>query len=222
MSGEYDFEPVHGLPELLPAGEAMLWQGHPNWRALAVHAFHLRKVVVYFGLLAIWSVASGWVDGHDIGGTLLSTLWILPGTLAAVALLALLAWLAARTTVYSITSKRIVMRIGIALPMTINIPFRAIDSIGLHRHRDGSGDIPSAISKGYKLAFLVLWPHVRPWHVRSPQPMLRCVPEAERVARILVQAISASAAQSPQPMPEAALDPGRPFAPAAAPVTAAA
>ena len=98
--------------------------------------------------------------------------------LAAVVLLAALAWLAARTTVYSITSKRIVMRIGIALPITINVPFRAVNSVGLKRHADGSGDIPASLPKGYRLAFLVLWPHARPWHVRNPQPMLRSVPDA--------------------------------------------
>lgn len=215
MSGDYDFEPVRGLPELLPASEALLWQGHPDWRPLAIHAFHVRKVVLYFGLVALWSLAASWIDGKGAGSALLATVWILPATLAALALLAFLAWLSARTTVYSITSKRIVMRIGMALPITINIPFRTIDSIGLRRHRDGSGDIPSSILKGYKLAFLVLWPHVRPWHVRNPQPMLRCVPDAERVAQILVRAISAEAVQAPRPIPEAVAEPGRRPAPAA-------
>ncbi len=204
MSGDYDFEPVPGLPALLPAGEVLVWQGRPDWRSLAIRAFHLRKVVLYFGLLAVWSVASAWSDSHSIVGALATAAWILPVALAAVAPLALLAWLSARTTVYSITSKRIVMRIGIALPITINIPFRTISSIGLQRHRDGSGDIPASILKGYKLAFLVLWPHARPWHVGNPQPMLRCVPDAEHVARLLAQAVSGEAAQSTQAMPEAA------------------
>lgn len=221
MSGDYDFEPVRGLPALLPAGETLVWQGHPQWRSLAARAFHLRKVVVYFGLLAAWSVASSWGDGDSLGRALSSIVWVVPMGLAAVVPLGLLAWLAARTTVYSITSKRIVMRIGIALPITINIPFRSIDSIGLKRHGDGEGDIPASLTTGYRLAYLVLWPHARPWYVRSPQPMLRSVPDAERVARLLVEAISADAAQSPRPLPEAAHAPDRrPAQPA--PVSAAA
>ncbi len=225
MSGDYDFEPVRGLPANLPAGETLVWQGHPEWRSLAVHAFHVRKVVIYFVLLAIWSVASSWADGKTLATALSSIVWVAPMALAAVALLAGLAWLSARTTVYSITSRRMVMRIGIALPITINVPFRAVDSVGLKRHADGSGDIPASLPKGYRLAFLVLWPHARAWHIRNPQPMLRSVPDVERVARLLVDAISAAAAQAPQPLPQGAQEPDRrPMQPASgsSPVSAAA
>ena len=49
---DFDFEPVRGLPQLLPKGERMLWQGAPRWQDLAVHAFHARKVIWYFAALA--------------------------------------------------------------------------------------------------------------------------------------------------------------------------
>lgn len=225
MSGDYDFEPMRGLPALLPKGETLLWQGHPEWRSMAVHAFHVRKVVVYFVLLAVWSVASAWADGNSLGAALSSVVWVAPMALAAVALLSALAWLSARTTVYSITSKRVVMRIGISLPITINVPFRAVESVGLKRRADGSGDIPASLPKGYRLAFLVLWPHARPWHIRNPQPMLRSVPDVERVARLLADAISAAAAQAPQPLPQEAHEPDRrprQPAPGSSPVSAAA
>jgi hypothetical protein len=42
---------------------------------------------------------------------------------------------------------------------------------------------------------MVMWPHVRPWKFGNPQPMMRAVPEAEQVARILSRALAASAAQ---------------------------
>jgi hypothetical protein len=42
VSGDFDFEPVPGLPAELPAGETMIWQGRPQWRSLAVRAFHIR------------------------------------------------------------------------------------------------------------------------------------------------------------------------------------
>lgn len=225
MSGDYDFEPVRGLPAHLPKSETLLWQGHPEWRSLAVHAFHVRKVVVYFVLLAVWSVASTLADGNSMGAALSSVVWVAPMALAAVALLSAFAWLSARTTVYSITSRRIVMRIGIALPITINLPFRAVESVGLKRHADGSGDIPASLPKGYRLAFLVLWPHARPWRIRNPQPMLRSVPDVERVAQLLVDAISAASAQAPQPLPQGAQEPDRrPIqpAPGSAPVSAVA
>jgi hypothetical protein len=34
----------------------------------------------------------------------------------------------------------------------------------------------------------VCWPHVRPWRFAKTQPALRCIPEAERVARLLAEA----------------------------------
>lgn len=209
MSRDFDFEPVPGLPSDLPKGEALLWQGRPEWRSLAIRAFHLRKIVVYFGLLAVWSVASAWVDGKPLGEALYAAAWVPVIAIGAIVPLTLLAWLSARTTVYTITSKRIVMRIGIALPITINVPFRAIESIGLRRVGAEAGDIPAALSKGYRLAVLVLWPHTRPWYVRNPQPMLRSVPNAERVARILVDAISADSAQVPRPVAAAVPEPER-------------
>ena len=49
---EYDFEPVRGLPEALPEGEEILWQGAPDWAGFAVHALHVRLVTAYFAVLA--------------------------------------------------------------------------------------------------------------------------------------------------------------------------
>ena len=48
---DHDSRAVSGLPEPLPAGERMIWQGKPDWRALALRAFHVRKVAIYFGVL---------------------------------------------------------------------------------------------------------------------------------------------------------------------------
>ena len=192
---EFDFEPVRGLPAPLPEGETLLWQGNPEWRALAMRAFHVGHVALYFCLLGAWAVlASG--QGGGLAGALASAIWVPAMAAAAIALLGLLAWFSARTTVYTITDRRIMLRIGIALPIIINVPFRTIQSVGLHRHRDGTGDLPVALSRGYRLAFLVLWPHARPWFVRNPQPMLRCIAEPERIGRLLAEAISAAPARS--------------------------
>ena len=38
----------------------------------------------------------------------------------------MLAWLTSRNTVYTITNKRVVMRIGIVLSVTFNLPLRVI------------------------------------------------------------------------------------------------
>ena len=47
-----------------------------------------------------------------------------PLAVGAVAILAAMAWGYSWTTVYTITSRRVVMRAGVALPITINLPVR--------------------------------------------------------------------------------------------------
>ena len=39
-----------------------------------------------------------------------------------------------------------------------------------------------------KIAYFHLWPHARPWRLATPEPMMRCVPNANQVATILTEA----------------------------------
>jgi hypothetical protein len=189
---EHEFEPARGLPELLPAGEQILWQGSPDWRTLARRAFHLRKLVVYFALLVVLRVAVVASGPSTASGLLMSALWMVVLGATAVGLMALMAWLSARAAVYTITDKRVVMRIGIVLTLTFNIPFKRIAAAGLHLDANGTGDLPLTLSGDDRIAWLNLWPHARAWHLAQPQPMLRCVPQAAAVAGLLAQAWSSS------------------------------
>jgi hypothetical protein len=110
----------------------------------------------------------------------------------AVGLLALVAWATSRTTVYTVTNKRIVMRIGIALPVTFNLPYAKMIRADLAVRKDGSGDIVTTLVPGERIAYLVLWPHLRPWSVSQPQPALRCIPDARRVGALLGVALSSA------------------------------
>jgi hypothetical protein len=101
-----------------------------------------------------------------------------------------LAGLTSRSAVYTITNRRVVMRIGIALPMTINIPFKVVESASAKVFGNGTGDIPIHLTAPNRLAFLILWPHARPWCVSQPEPTLRSVPEAATVARLLATALA--------------------------------
>lgn len=188
---DFEFEPVRGLPQHLPAGEKLLWQGAPDWRKLTRTVFHVKIIAVYFAALLGWGVLSAVSDGLGVKGAAQPFLWLIPLAVVAIGILALLAWLTAKTTVYSITSKRVVMRIGIALPITFNIPFKIIGAAGLSVDADGIGDIPLSLSTQDKLAYLVLWPHVRPWRLAKPEPMLRAIPNASRVAAVLADALAA-------------------------------
>lgn len=186
---EHEFEAAPGLPEPLPPGERVLWQGMPDPARLAQTAFHLRGIIVYFALMLALRGAYVWSDTGSAGGALTAMLWLLPAPAFAVGMLAYLARLSARTTLYTVTNRRIVMRIGIVLTLTFNIPLRRIAGAAVKLHpATGTGDLPFALAAGDKIAYTHLWPHARPWRLARPEPMLRCIPDAERVARLLSQA----------------------------------
>lgn len=182
----HEFEPIWGLPEELPPGEEILWQGQPQFWSLARRAYHL------VGLTAYFAVVLGWLMVNASGSGLSSVMLAGGLALTALGLFATLAWLACRTTVYTITSRRVVMRIGIALQINLNLPYKRILSAQLRAHRDGTGDIPLQLSGDQRIAYFLLWPHARPWQVRAPQPMLRSIADAQLVAELLAQALRAS------------------------------
>lgn len=176
----------------LPDGESLIWQGRPRARALLVRAFHVRLVIGYFALLFIGRLVNGaytqqpWAENLAIA----ARLWI--PLLLVLALLGGLAVLYRRTTRYSVTSRRVLVQFGAVLPMTLNIPFTQIAAAAIRRYGDGTGDLPLAVGGERRLAFLLLWPHVRPWRITKVEPMLRCVPEAGEVAMLLANALKSA------------------------------
>ncbi len=212
-------EPVLGLPAKLPQGERILWQGSPDRWGMACRAFHVRQLAIYFAVLLAWYGITELTSGGALLPALLSFLTVSGCAVGAVALLAGIGWLTARSTVYTITNKRVAMRFGIALPMTVNIPFAMIESAALKTAADGSGDLVLRLAGSQKLAYVLLWPHARPWQFKQPQPMLRAVSGVSAVAQILARALAASANTPVQAVPDAAnasAVPSRPHAAAAA------
>ena len=184
-------ESIDGIDGPLPDGERVLWQGRPEWRVLAATAYHVNKVAAYFAALIALRAAFAMADGLDLGAAVLHALWVLPLAAAGLGLLAGMAWLAARGAVYALTTRRVVMKIGVAVPITINLPLRLIGAAALRRTRGAHGDIPLALDGADRIAYLHLWPHARPWRFRQPEPMLRAVPDAARVAELLGGALAA-------------------------------
>ncbi|MCO5762412.1 MAG: photosynthetic complex putative assembly protein PuhB [Chromatiaceae bacterium] len=189
---EYEREPIPGLPEIPPAGERILWQGAPDWGSLARHGFHARKVAVYFALILAWLLGSRLWAGESLAQAMVLGAWLLVLALLAIGLLLLLAWANGRATLYTLTNRRVAIRFGVAVSMTINIPYRQILAADLRRYGDGTGDIPLSLAGRPRVSYLVLWPFVRPWHFGKVQPMLRSVRDAERVAGILAAALRAA------------------------------
>ena len=215
---EHDHEPVPGLPAPLPEGETILWQGSPETWAMARRAYHVGQIGVYFAALAAWSLYGAHAAGGPWGEALTTALRLAALAAGAAGILCLLAWLTARTTIYTITSRRVVLRFGIALPISLNLPFAQIDGAGLRVWRDGTGDIPLTLRKGQRAAYLVLWPHVRPWRLTRSEPMLRGIPDPASVAQILGRALATANAQPAPVLDSRSVADGASARPAAAAV----
>jgi Bacterial PH domain len=190
MSGDdFDFEHERGLPGPLPPGERVLWKGAPTMAGLAIRAFHVRKVAVYFLLLALWKAGSAQAAGLPLAEAASRAGVMLMFGAGAIAILSLIAWGYARTTVYTLTDRRVVIRSGIAIPVTVNLPFTRVDGVSLRLFSDGTGDIPLIPNKADRVPAILLWPHMRPWKLARPEPMLRSVPDAVHVAGLMTAAL---------------------------------
>lgn len=187
---DFEVEPVKGLPERPPEGEEILWQGRPSSFALLRDSLNVYWVIGYFAVLAIWRFVSV-VDLLPMGQAIGATVPLIMLGAVVCGLLYFVALVQARATVYTITTSRVAMRIGAALTLTLNLPYREIANAGLDLRRDGTGTIALETTGDTKLSYLVIWPHARPWRFGSTQPALRCVPDAAKVARILSDAAEA-------------------------------
>ena len=190
---EHEIEPTPGLPEALPTGEGILWQGSPRWWSLAQRALHIRTLSIYFALMVTWSVVSAFTGGGTLVEAVIASGTSLGLALVCLGVLLMIGKALASATLYTITNRRIVFKVGVALPMTINIPFTAIESAAVKQHADGTEDIVLTLSPQHKIAWLALWPHARPWRINRAEPMLRAVPVTSGAAAIISRALAASA-----------------------------
>ncbi len=175
---------VRGVAEALPPGERLLWEGAPAPRAIARHLLFVRPLAAYFALMVAWWV----VANLDKAGTM--DFWMpvaLQLTLVSLVLAGVLGlsnWIAQSTT-YAITDRRIVMRLGVIFPLTVNIPLSYVVGAQARTFTDGTGQIAVQLDQKEKLAWIVLFPHVRPWRFSTPEPLLRGLTDPAEVGRVL-------------------------------------
>jgi Bacterial PH domain len=160
------------------ANEKVLWKGRPALGLFARTAFHTRTLGLYFAGLTVIALALGNRDGAIIAAVM---------GVALIALLYLLAWASTRTTLYILTDSRLIMRIGMAIETRINLPLKQITAAHFRPRGDDHGDIALELAGERLLGAVLLWPHMRPWHFNRPQPMLRCVPEAAKLAQLIAE-----------------------------------
>ena len=176
--------------EIVAKDETILWEGRPLAGGLARQLFHFRAIMGYFAVLAMWNLASTHADGFRANAAFISAAWLVLPALIAAAVIYAMAWVFVLTTHYTITDKRVIMQIGVALPIALTLPLRQITAANVKLNADGSGDIPLALGD-QTLAYLLVWPHARPWRFKRAEPMLRAVPDAAAVSGVLARALLA-------------------------------
>lgn len=184
---DFAVEPVPGLPERPPEGEHILWQGKPDWWRLSVESLSLNWIAGYFVFLAAWRFVT-LVDQMTLMGAFAASAPLLIMGAVVCAILMVVGYVQARATLYTITNRRVAMRIGAALTVTLNLPYTQIGRADYKPGKHGTGTITFDLMGDTRLSYLVCWPHVRPWVMRRTQPALRCIPEAEKIAGLIAEA----------------------------------
>jgi hypothetical protein len=191
------------LPYDLQPGERVLWFGRPDPVSLWRRAYRAEIFGLYIAVMAAWVLVSETSSGGAAAGVLGAGKTLAAGAIG-LAILGFLAWLSARTTLFVVTTRRLVLKVGIALPIFYNVPFAQIAGATLRLDSDGTGDVSVALTKGQRIAYLTLWPAARPGRFARPEPTLRCIPNAREVATALGAALREAAGDSSAARPVAA------------------
>ena len=199
---EHDFEPVRGLPTALGAGERVLWRGAPGLRALLAHVFHLRLLAAYFGVLVLAAIAARWNAGATSHAVLSVGLFCAALSAFVLALTAAYAYGIARTTLYTLTNTRLVLRVGVALSMTVTVPLSCIDGASCRKRNGAAGYISMALARGHRVSWLLMWPHARLARGLRAELVLRALPDMERASRALAGALAAESGQAYAGLPK--------------------
>ena len=105
---DFDQEPIRGLPELPPEGEHILWQGAPDWWAMARDVLKVKWVAGYFVLLFGWRAIVAGAEMPATQAMAASSFFLVLGALTCLLLMAV-AWCQAKGAVYTITNRRVVL-----------------------------------------------------------------------------------------------------------------
>lgn len=185
LGHEYEFEPQFGLPERLPPDEFIVWQGSPDVAALASSAFHIKKLAIYFAVLILACAWPALEEGAGVMAVLVPVKWIAPLALVGLGSVWMMAFMTSRTTVYTLTNKRVVMRLGIVFTVSFNLPLKQVAAADVGLLKGGFGDITLALKGSDRIAWVHLWPSVRPWRLTQPEPTLRAIPQVQMVSEKL-------------------------------------
>jgi Bacterial PH domain len=193
---EHEIEPVPGLPGRLPDGEYIVWQGQPDFKTVMTRLLRARWIAGYFAIATLWSVAVGINNSETAWQMLGRVTFIAVCAVVLFGLMALYARAVAKTSLYTLTNRRVVMRVGIALSASFNLPFKQIAGADFRVGKDGSGDVALTLRSGHGLSGSVFFPHQRGGLWRKLSPQLICLTDAKMVAEQLAAQLRAYAPTS--------------------------
>jgi hypothetical protein len=189
----------------LAPGELVVWQGRPTLNGIVRDIFHIKAAGLYVAALLALDAYQAWAKNIPVGKALYNTVPLVLGLALATAIFAALAYLTYRTTHYTVTSRRVIMKFGMALPVTLSLPYGQIVGAAVEVDGDHTGKIALLLKADNRLPYLKLYPFARAWRLTRPEPMLRGVPQVAMVASLLTRAIQA-AEQARLPAGAARLD----------------
>ena len=177
------------LSENLPNGEQLIWQGQPERHALATRAMYLKYIAFY--LVVLIAARTGYLimNGEPVATWSGMLIWQMLASALIMSLIVGLAAVYSRTTRYSLTNERLIIKTGAAITIHINLPLQQIIAADLREYSDGTGDITLQVSRAEKLYWLLIWPNVRSWWIRPLRPVLRGLKDAQAVAHLLVEEV---------------------------------
>lgn len=191
---DLEIEPIKGLPKELPEGEDILWQGSPDWWVLARESLSLYWVFGYFVVLFLGRTIVAARDMSLAQAAVASSFFLVLGAVVCL-LLIITAFAQAKAAVYTVTNRRVAMRIGAAVTINLNLPYTWIGNANLDLRKSGTGTIAFELIGKNDISYFLCWPHVRPWRMSRTEPALRCIPDAAKVAKIIADAAEARVAE---------------------------
>ena len=176
----------------LAPGELVVWQGGPTLKGIACDIFHLRAALVYIAALVALDGYQAWAKHIPALKALHNSVPLFLGLGLATGIFATLAYMTARTTRYMITNRRVIMKYGMAMPVTLSLPYRQIVGASVEVDADHTGKIALLLRADNHMPYLKLYPFARAWMLARPEPMLRAVPHVALVAGLLTRALQAA------------------------------
>ena len=185
-----DKTPPKDVLSVIPENEEVIWHGRPNLRRFSLSALGLRYLMLYLLIISITTFSSNFGNLTLLLFLQMMFPYIISCCLAGI-ILVMIGISQVIPTVYVITSKRIIIKSGLALIFMLNVPFDKVANIDKKVFNDGCGDISFKLIGNKRIPFFAGWPSVRPWYFNDPEPTFRCIPDVDVVAFKLTSAAQA-------------------------------